>query len=61
MPRKGDVKMGDDIKTYIDHCKINYLSPYNDGYTREFYKGELLRLKESLEEPLSDIVGTLSD
>tara|TARA_B100001939_G_scaffold346866_1_gene366818 strand:+ start:3188 stop:3382 length:195 start_codon:yes stop_codon:yes gene_type:complete len=59
MPRKEGVEMDGDTKTYIEHCKINYLSPFNDGYTRDYYRGELLRLKESLEEPLMEIVDTL--
>tara|TARA_R110001599_G_scaffold165361_1_gene354759 strand:+ start:268 stop:441 length:174 start_codon:yes stop_codon:yes gene_type:complete len=44
-----------DIKQYVQHCKINYLSPYNDGYTREFYKSELLRLKVILDEAIDCI------
>ena len=43
-----------DIEQYIDYCRINYLSPYNDGYTREYYKGELLRLKATLDQAISD-------
>ena len=39
---------------YLQHCKINYLSTHNDGYTREFYRGELLRLKSILNESLSE-------
>ena len=44
-----------DIKQYVQHCKINYLSPYNDGYTREFYKSELFRLKVILDEAIDCI------
>ena len=43
-----------DIEQYIEDCKTNYLSPFNDGYTREYYKGELLRLKASLDKVISD-------
>ena len=43
-----------DIEQYIDDCKINYLSSFNDGYTREYYKGELLRLKAILDQVISD-------
>ena len=43
-----------DIEQYIEDCKTNYLSPYNDGYTREYYKGELLRLKATLDQVISD-------
>ena len=42
-----------DIERYIQHCKTNYLSPYNDGYTRDYYKGELLRLKATLDKIIS--------
>ena len=43
-----------DIEQYIDYCRINYLSPYNDGYTRDYFKGELLRLKATLDQVISD-------
>ena len=43
-----------DFTDYLQHCKINYLSTHNDGYTREFYRGELLRLKSILNESLSE-------
>ena len=43
-----------DIEQYIQDCKTNYLSPFNDGYTREYYKGELLRLKATLDQVISD-------
>ena len=43
-----------DIDQYIQDCKTNYLSPFNDGYTREYYKGELLRLKAILNQALTD-------
>jgi hypothetical protein len=43
-----------DIEQYIQDCRINYLSPFNDGYTRNYYKGELLRLKAILNESLSE-------
>jgi len=43
-----------DIEQYIQDCKTNYLSPFNDGYTREYYKGELLRLKAILDQVISD-------
>ena len=44
----------DDFTSYLQHCKINYLSTHNDGYTREFYRGELLRLKSILNKTLSE-------
>ena len=43
-----------DFTDYLQHCKTNYLSNHNDGYTREFYRGELLRLKSILNESLSE-------
>tara|TARA_B100000902_G_C27310177_1_gene917915 strand:- start:1353 stop:1538 length:186 start_codon:yes stop_codon:yes gene_type:complete len=43
-----------DIEQYIQDCRINYSSPFNDGYTRNYYKGELLRLKAILDESLSE-------
>ena len=43
-----------DFTDYLQHCKTNYLSNHNDGYTREFYRGELLRLKAILNESLSE-------
>ena len=45
-----------DIEQYIQDCKTNYLSPFNDGYTREHYKGELLRLKSILNDALADLL-----
>jgi|TARA_E500000305_G_C3885920_1_gene171968 hypothetical protein len=45
-----------DIEQYIQDCKTNYLSPFNDGYTREYYKGELLRLKSILNDALADLL-----
>jgi hypothetical protein len=44
----------DSFEDYLQHCKINYLSTHNDGYTREYYRGELLRLKAILNESLSE-------
>ena len=49
-----------DFTDYLQHCKINYLSTHNDGYTREYYRGELLRLKSILNESLSDTENTLN-
>ncbi len=43
-----------DFTEYLQHCKTNYLSTYNDGYTREYYRGELLRLKSILNKTLSE-------
>ena len=37
-----------DFTEYLQHCKTNYLSTYNDGYTREYYRGELLKPKASI-------------
>ena len=42
------------IEQYIQDCKTNYLSPFNDGYAREYYKVELLRLKDILDQVISD-------
>jgi hypothetical protein len=49
-----------DFTEYLQHCKTNYLSTYNDGYTREFYRGELLRLKSILNELISETEDTLN-
>ena len=38
----------------------NYLSAFNDGYTRDYYKGELLRLKAVLNQTLKDTRDTLN-
>ena len=46
----------DSFEDYLQHCKINYLSTHNDGYTREHYKGELLRLKSILNDALADLL-----
>tara|TARA_R100000742_G_C4243378_1_gene62672 strand:- start:481 stop:765 length:285 start_codon:yes stop_codon:yes gene_type:complete len=43
-----------DFTDYLQHCKTNYLSSHNDGYTREFYRGELLRLKSILNGLISE-------
>ncbi len=43
-----------DFSDYLEHCKMNYLSHYNDGYTREYYRGELLKLKAILTKSLSE-------
>jgi hypothetical protein len=43
----------EDIIEYIEHCKSHYLSHYNDGYTRDYYRNELLRLKDILNETLN--------
>ena len=45
---------------YVQHCKTNYLSAFNDGYTRDYYKGELLRLKAVLNQTLKDTRDTLN-
>ena len=45
-----------DIEQYIEDCKTNYLSPFNDGYTREYYKSELLRVKAALDKAISEVV-----
>ena len=44
---------------YIEHCRTNYLSPFNDGYTREYYRGEMIKLKSVLDEALSEKGATL--
>ena len=49
-----------DFTDYLQHCKINYLSTHNDGYTREYYRGELLRLKSILNKSLLDTEKTLN-
>lgn len=49
-----------DFSNYLEHCKMNYLSHYNDGYTREYYRGELLKLKAILNESLLDTEKTLN-
>ena len=49
-----------DFSDYLEHCRMNYLSHYNDGYTREYYRGELLRLKAILNESLLDTEKTLN-
>jgi len=49
-----------DFTEYLQHCKINYLSTHNDGYTREFYRGELLRLKSILNELILETEDTLN-
>jgi len=45
---------------YVQHCKTNYLSTFNDGYTRDYYRGELLRLKAVLNQTLTDTRNTLN-
>ena len=40
---------------------MNYLSHYNDGYTREYYRGELLKLKAILDKALSETEDTLNE
>ena len=50
----------DSFADYLQHCKINYLSTHNDGYTREYYRGELLRLKSILNESLLETEDTLN-
>lgn len=49
-----------DFSNYLEHCKMNYLSHYNDGYTREYYRDELLKLKAILNESLLDTEKTLN-
>ena len=49
-----------DFSNYLEHCKMNYLSHYNDGYTREYYRGELLKLKAILNKSLLDTEKTLN-
>ena len=49
-----------DFSNYLEHCRMNYLSHYNDGYTREYYRGELLKLKAILNESLLDTEKTLN-
>ena len=49
-----------DIRDYIDHCKTHYLSFHNDGFTRDYYRNELLRLKDILDETLTDTIDTLN-
>ena len=49
-----------DFTDYLQHCKINYLSTHNDGYTREYYRDELLKLKAILNESLLDTEKTLN-
>ena len=49
-----------DFTEYLQHCKNNYLSTHNDGYTREYYRGELLRLKSILNELISETEGALN-
>ena len=49
-----------DFTDYLQHCKTNYLSNHNDGYTREYYRGELLRLKSILNESLLETEDTLN-
>ena len=49
-----------DFTEYLQHCKTNYLSTYNDGYTREYYRGELLKLKAILTKSLSETEDTLN-
>ena len=49
-----------DFTDYLQHCKINYLSTHNDGYTREYYRDELLKLKAILNESLLDTENTLN-
>ena len=59
----GKVEMNEatsDFTEYLEHCKMNYLSHYNDGYTREYYRGELLKLKAILNESLLDTEKTLN-
>ena len=48
------------LADYVSHCKTNYLSPYNDGYTRDYYRGELLRLKAVLNQTLLDTENILN-
>ncbi len=56
LPRDLDDSHCYDFEDYLQHCKINYLSTHNDGYTREHYKGELLRLKSILNDALADLL-----
>ena len=49
-----------DFSNYLEHCRMNYLSHYNDGYTREYYRGELLKLKAILTKSLSETEDTLN-
>ena len=49
-----------DFSNYLEHCKMNYLSHYNDGYTREYYRGELLKLRAILNKSLLDTEKTLN-
>ena len=49
-----------DFTEFLQHCKTNYLSTHNDGYTREYYRGELLKLKAILTKSLSETEDTLN-
>ena len=53
-------KSSKDFIEYLEHCRTNYLSHYNDGYTREYYRGELLKLKAILTKSLSETKDTLN-
>ena len=53
-------KSSKDFTEYLEHCRMNYLSHYNDGYTREYYRGELLKLKAILDKALSETEDTLN-
>ena len=53
-------KSSKDFIEYLEHCRMNYLSTYNDGYTREYYRGELLKLKAILTKSLSETEDTLN-
>ena len=53
-------KSSKDFIDYLEHCRMNYLSHYNDGYTREYYRGELLKLKAILTKSLSETEDTLN-
>ena len=52
MPKREEVGVASNLESYIEHCRTNYLSPFNDGYTREYYRGELIKLKSILDEAL---------
>ena len=53
-------KSSKDFTEYLEDCRMNYLSHYNDGYTREYYRGELLKLKAILDKALSETEDTLN-
>ena len=59
MPKREEVGAASNVESYIEHCRTNYLSPFNDGYTREYYRGEMIKLKSILDEALSEKGATL--